>query len=209
MAPGGSWASSGGFGKARSHSSAATACRLNEIQNAGPKLEAKSSPAIPKSASQMRVVPMPMPMGEGSDHPTTVMDDVVATDGPDSKHQARQEPQAEHHRCTGLRQSAVGEPAAEDQREDTADHRRPGEHPTEPSMERVVTAAEPIGELERCPEEVQHTRREVQVGQPRLLHVAMVKLVLRQGAGGQIGHVDQEALDDRKMTIKRRTTTVI
>jgi len=37
----------------------------------------------------------------------------------------------------------------------------------------------------------------------------MVKLVLRQGAGGQIGHVDQEALDDRKMTIKRRTTTVI
>jgi hypothetical protein len=127
-----------------------------------------------------------------------MMHDVIATDGPDRKHQARQEPQAEHHRGTGLRQPAEGEPAAEDQREDTADHPRPDEHPTEPSMEGVVTAAEPIGELERCPEEVQHTRREVQVGQPRLLHVAMVKLVLRQGAGGQIGHVDHEALDDRE-----------
>ena len=30
------------------------------------------------------------------------------------------------------------------------------------------------------------------------MHVAMVKLVFRQGAGGQIGHVDHEALDDRE-----------
>ena len=41
--------------------------------------------------------------GERSDHPTTVMHDVVAADGPDRKHQARQEPQAEHHRGPGLR----------------------------------------------------------------------------------------------------------
>ena len=38
-----SWASSGGFGKARSQSSAAAACRLNEIQNAGPKLDLNSA----------------------------------------------------------------------------------------------------------------------------------------------------------------------
>ena len=54
--------SSGGFGKARSHSSAASTCRLNEIQNAGPKLHAKSNPAIWKSASQIRTVPIPMPI---------------------------------------------------------------------------------------------------------------------------------------------------
>ena len=65
-------------------------------------------------------------------------------------------------------------------------------------MEGVVTAAEPIGELQRCPEEVQHTRRQVQVRQPWLLHIAMIKLVLRQGASSQIGHVDHEALDDRE-----------
>ena len=73
-------------------------------------------------------------------------------------------------------------------------------------MEGVVAAAEPIGELERCPEEVQHTRHDVQVGQPRLLHVAMVKLVLRQGAGGQIWHVDHEALDDGKYNDQGRHT---
>ena len=44
--------------------------------------------------------------GEGSDHPTTMVHDVVATDGPDRKHQAGQEPQAEHHRGRGLRQAA-------------------------------------------------------------------------------------------------------
>jgi hypothetical protein len=49
-------------------------------------------------------------------------------------------------------------------------------------MKGVVTAAEPIGD---------------QVGQPPLLHVAMIKLMLRQGAGGQIGYVDHEALDGR------------
>jgi hypothetical protein len=38
---GDSWASSGGFGKARSQSSAAAACRGNEIQNAEPKLDSK------------------------------------------------------------------------------------------------------------------------------------------------------------------------
>jgi hypothetical protein len=38
--------SSGGFGKARSHSSAISACRLNETQNAGPKLDAKSSSPV-------------------------------------------------------------------------------------------------------------------------------------------------------------------
>ena len=44
--------------------------------------------------------------GEGSNHPTAVMHDVVAADGPDRKHQTGQEPQAEHHRGRGLWQSA-------------------------------------------------------------------------------------------------------
>jgi hypothetical protein len=56
-----------------------------------------------------------------------------------------------------LRQAAEREQAAEDQREDAADYRRTGEHPTEPSMEGVVATADPVGELERCQEQVQRT----------------------------------------------------
>ena len=41
-----SWASWGGFGNAHSHSSAASTCRLNEIQKAGPRLDGKSSCAL-------------------------------------------------------------------------------------------------------------------------------------------------------------------
>ena len=63
------------------------------------------------------------------------------------KHQACQEPQTEHHRGRRLRQAAEEEQAAEDQREDAADHGRTGKHPTEPSVEGVVAAPNPVGEL--------------------------------------------------------------
>src|SRR5688500_18801913 len=92
------------------------------------------------------------PDGEGSNHPSPVMHDVVAADRPDSKHQTGQEPQAEHHRSRSLRQSAEREQAAEDQRKDAADHARSSNYPTEPSMEGVVPAADPVGQLDWCQE---------------------------------------------------------
>ena len=69
-------------------------------------------------------------------------------------------------------------------------------HPTEPSMEGVVPAADPVGQLERCQEEINHTRHDVQVRQPRLFHVAMVELILRQRARGNVWHVNDETRDD-------------
>src|SRR5688500_5054344 len=86
--------------------------------------------------------------GERSNHPTTVMHDVVTADGPYRKHQARQKPQAEYHCGTGLRQSTEGEQAAEDQRKDAADYACSGKDSAEPSMEGVVAAADPVGELQ-------------------------------------------------------------
>ena len=71
-----------------------------------------------------------------------------------------------------------GEQAAEDQREDAADDARGGKHPTEPSMEGVVPAADPVGELEWCQEEVNRTRHEVKIRQPCLLYVATVEFLL-------------------------------
>ena len=83
--------------------SSATTCRLNEIQNAGPKLDASSSPTTGKKREPDPNGTDADADGERSDHPPTMMHDVVAPDGPDRKHQARQEPQAEHHRGRCLR----------------------------------------------------------------------------------------------------------
>ena len=64
------------------------------------------------------------------------------------------------------------------------------------SMGGVVAAAEPVSELQRRQEEVDGARHDVQVGQPRLGHVAPVKVVRGYGASGQMRHVDQQAFDD-------------
>ena len=49
-------------------------------------------------------------------------------------------------------------------------------------------------QLERCQEEIDHTRHDVQVRQPCLFHVAMVELILRHRARGQVGHVKTNRL---------------
>ena len=83
-----SWASSGGFGKARG--------ARWQVQQPGYLEACEPDPGGGDANAD----------GEGSDHPTTMVHDVVATDGPDRKHQARQEPQPEHHRGRGLQQAA-------------------------------------------------------------------------------------------------------
>jgi hypothetical protein len=55
-------------------------------------------------------------------------------------------------------------------------------------MDGIVAAAEPVGELKRRQEQVQHTRQDVQVGQPGLCHEATVVVVSRHRAGSQVGH---------------------
>src|SRR5215207_10608112 len=61
-------------------------------------------------------------------------------------------------------------------------------------MEGVMAAANPVGELEWCQEQVNHTRHDVQVRQPCLFHVADFELILRHRARGQMGHVKDEPL---------------
>jgi hypothetical protein len=88
--PADSWASSGGFGKARSHSSAAAACRLNVMQKC--RTEARREVQQPGHLEEHEPDPGGGDAdGEGSDHLTTMMQDVVATDGPNREHQARQD----------------------------------------------------------------------------------------------------------------------
>ena len=63
-------------------------------------------------------------------------------------------------------------------------------------MDGVVAAAEPVGELQGCQEQVDGARSDVQVGQPRVCHVASIELVGRHSAVTQMRHVDGKAVDD-------------
>ena len=76
-------------------------------------------------------------------------------------------------------------------------------------MEGVVPAADPVGQLERCQEEINHTRHDVQVRQPRLFHVAMVELILRQRARRMFGMSMTKRATTVHTTIKRSRPTAI
>ncbi len=89
--------------------------------------------------------------GESSKSSTPVMHDVVAG-MPRPQAPGTSRTTGRTHAAEGVRQSAEGAQAAEDQREDAADQDRGSKHPTEPSMEGVLPAADPVGERESCRE---------------------------------------------------------
>ena len=73
-------------GVVRTHHSPASTCRLNPIQNAAAKLSWKlSSPDARNRPIQMRIVPTAIPVGEGTDHPASVVDDIAAADCKDGE----------------------------------------------------------------------------------------------------------------------------
>jgi hypothetical protein len=139
---------SGGSGRARSQSSAAKACMMNEIQKARPKAAGRSSrPVITNNAIQMRMVPTNSDR-EGADHPAPVPNNVVGSNGAEGEHQANKKPDTEQHCRRDFTRPAYGEEQADHHSHRSGQQACAKQDSAQSSMDRIVAAAEPVGELE-------------------------------------------------------------
>jgi hypothetical protein len=133
---------------------------------------------------------------ERPDHPPTVLRHVVAPDGAEREHQARDEPGAEDDRGDRLGCAAPRERDAEEQGEGATQQGAREQDAPHPAVQGVVLGAEPPAQLERRAQEVDDAGTDVQVAAPLVLDVPLGEVVvLRHRAGQDVRPVDHHTDD--------------